>query len=130
MPDFSRIAHHDRPRYFVHDPSVIAPHWPSDPDPAFVAARAREAQTVGRLLGDAADFVHSLDRIRSPTLIAWGSEDRMLPAGNAPAWQAAIAGSTVRIFERAGHLLLDESAAARAAVAQFLSESTPQNNAA
>ncbi len=130
MPDFSRIAHHDRPRYFVHDPSVIERHWLSDPDQAFLAARAREAQTVGRLLADSAAFADSLDRVKSPTLIAWGSEDRMLPAGNARAWQAAIAGSTVKIFERAGHLLLDESAAARAAVAQFLSESTPQNNAA
>jgi pimeloyl-ACP methyl ester carboxylesterase len=72
----------------------------------------------------AGGFVHALGRIASPTLIAWGSEDRMIPAGNARAWQAAIAGSTLKIFERAGHLLLDESAAARAAVAQFLSEST------
>ena len=44
---------------------------------------------------------------------------------NVQAWQAAISGSTVKPFERAGHLPLDESAAARAAVAQFLIESIP-----
>jgi pimeloyl-ACP methyl ester carboxylesterase len=128
QPDFSQITHHHWPKYFVHDPAFIQPYWPNDPDESFLAARAREAQTVGRLLGDAAvtaaKFVRSLHRIKAPTLLVWGQEDRIVPAGNVQAWQAAITGSTVRIFQGAGHLLLDESAAARAAVAQFLSEST------
>ena len=85
---------------------------------------------MGRLLADAAvtatNFVRSLELIPAPTLLLWGKEDRMVPAGNAQAWQAAVAGSTVKLFERAGHLLLDESAAARAAVMQFLVESKPQ----
>lgn len=127
QPDFSRIAHHDWPKYFVHDPGFIRPHWPNDPDEAFLALRAREAQTAGRLLVDAAvtapNFVRSLDRLRTPTLLVWGKEDRMMPAGNAQAWQGLISNSRVEIIERAGHLLLDESAAARATVAQFMIES-------
>lgn len=98
------------------------------PGPSFVAARAREAHTVGRLLGDAAaratNFRQSLDRIQAMTLLVWGKEDRRVLAGNVQAWQGAIAGATVKMIEGAGYLLLDESAAARAAVAQFLIEAT------
>jgi pimeloyl-ACP methyl ester carboxylesterase len=61
-----------------------------------------------------------LGRIRAPTLLIWGRWDRMVPAGNAPEWQARIPGATVRIIDNAGHLLLDESAGARAAIADFL----------
>jgi pimeloyl-ACP methyl ester carboxylesterase len=124
QPDFSRIAHREWPTYLVHDPEFIRPYWPDDPDERFLAARAREEQAAGRLLLDtaanAADFARSLDRIRAPTLLLWGAEDRMVLSGNARAWQASISNSKVEIFERAGHLLFDESAAARAAVARFM----------
>ncbi len=125
QPDLARIAHREWPGFFVHDPEVVRPYWPDNPDESFLAARAREAQTVGRLLLDsaatAADFPVSLGRIRAPTLLLWGAEDRMIPSGNAWAWRAAIAHSALELIEQAGHLLLDESAAARAAVAQFMS---------
>ncbi len=132
QPDFSRITHREWPKYLVHDPEFIRPYWPDDPDRSFLADRAREAQTAGRLVLDsaatAADFARSLDCISAPTLLLWGSADRMVLSGNATAWQAAVSNSTLRIFEHAGHLLLDESASARAAVAQFLSESSPSKH--
>jgi pimeloyl-ACP methyl ester carboxylesterase len=124
QPDFSRIAHREWPKYLVHDPEFIRPYWPDEPDEAFLTARAREEQTVGRLLLDTAaattDFARSLECIRAPTLLLWGANDRMVLSGNAPEWHAALPDSSVEIFERAGHLLLDESVAARAAAAQFM----------
>jgi pimeloyl-ACP methyl ester carboxylesterase len=127
QPDFSRIQYHDWPHYLVHNPEAIRRYWPDDPDEAFLAARAREASAVGRILGaarpTAQDFTRLLDRIKSPTLLVWGREDRMMPAGNARAWHALIANSRVEMIEGAGHLLLDESAAARAVVARFMVES-------
>jgi pimeloyl-ACP methyl ester carboxylesterase len=126
QPNFSRIAHHDWPSYFVHDPDVVRPFWPAEPDAAFLAARAREALTVGRLLGDAtataAEFLRSLVRIKAPTLLVWGQQDRMMPVGNAQAWLKLLSHAKIEIIERAGHLLLDESAAARAAVARYMIE--------
>jgi hypothetical protein len=50
----------------------------------------------------------------------------MMPAGNAQGWLAAIPHARLELFERAGHLLLDESTAACASVAQFMMESEPQ----
>ena len=126
QPDFARIAYHDWPTYFVHDPDLVRPFWPSEPDAAFLAARAREAQTVARLLGDAAatapEFLRSLGRVKTPTLLVWGKQDRMVPAGNAQAWLKLLSQARIEIIEHAGHLLLDESVAARAAVARFMLE--------
>lgn len=122
QPDFSKIAYHDWPRYFTHDPEVARAFWPGDPDEAFRAARAREAQVTGRVALSAGLEAPRLKRIRAPTLLIWGKEDRMVPAGNAPEWQARIPGSSVRIIEDAGHLLLDESREARAVIAEFLNQ--------
>jgi pimeloyl-ACP methyl ester carboxylesterase len=127
MPDFSRIAHRDWPGYLVDDAKVIRPFWPDDPDPAFVAAWVREAQTSGRLIGEAletqAQFVRSLKSLTAPTLLAWGKQDRMVPAGNAGAWLEHVANPTVKIMDHSGHLLLDESAATRSLVAHYMTES-------
>jgi pimeloyl-ACP methyl ester carboxylesterase len=122
QPDFSKIAYQDWPRYFMHDPEVVRPFWPDDPDEAFRAARAREAQVVGRISLSGGLDASRIGKVRAPTLLIWGKEDRMVPAGNAPEWQARIPGSTVRIIERAGHLLLDESREARAVIKEFLKQ--------
>lgn len=126
MPDFSRIAHRDWPGYFVSDPAVIRPFWPDDPDTTFLAAQAREARISGRLIGEALGtqewFVRSLVALTAPTLLIWGQEDRMVPAGNANAWLEHVSNATLKIMDHSGHLLLDESTAARTAVAQYMSE--------
>ena len=47
----------------------------------------------------------------------------MMLAGNASVWRERVARATLTIIDRTGHLLLDESAAARSAVAQYMIES-------
>lgn len=54
-----------------------------------------------------------------PTMVMWGNDDAMIPVGQAPAWAALIPDSTLRLFDDAGHLLLDESSDAVLAVAEF-----------
>lgn len=122
QPDFSKIGYGEWPAYFTYDPNVVRPFWPEEPDQAFLAARAREAQAAERIaLGEGLE-PRRLAHMRAPTLLLWGKEDRMVLAGNAQEWQARTPGSTVRIIDRAGHLLLDESPAARAALAEFLNQ--------
>jgi pimeloyl-ACP methyl ester carboxylesterase len=41
--------------------------------------------------------------ITIPTLVVWGTQDRMIPAWHATTAQQAIAGSRVELFEGAGH---------------------------
>ncbi len=60
-----------------------------------------------------------LGRVDIPALVVWGEEDRLLPAGLARGWGDLLPGATVATFPDAGHLVLDESPEASAAVARF-----------
>ena len=124
--EYAKIAPHEWPSYFTCDPEVARRWWPGEPDAEFLRDRAREGQATGRALassaGDEPELRKRLQRIRVPTLLIWGREDRMVPAGHAKTWQALIPDSKVEIIERAGHLLLDESVQAREVVVRFMRE--------
>jgi pimeloyl-ACP methyl ester carboxylesterase len=47
---------------------------------------------------------HLLPRLRMPTLVAWGREDRIVPIECAERYQAAIPGARLAVLERCGHL--------------------------
>jgi pimeloyl-ACP methyl ester carboxylesterase len=133
-PSGLRVPGHDGPDIFsltpeqvvghlAHDPATIAPHLPSDPgDVDFAVDRYRETRSLALIMWD-----HPMDRViprwlptvRVPTLIVWGEEDQMIPVGQARAWADLSPGAEVRTFPAAGHLVLDESADAVAAVADF-----------
>ncbi len=54
-----------------------------------------------------------------PTMVMWGHDDALIPVGQAAAWAAIVPDGELRLFDDAGHLLLDESPAAVQAVADF-----------
>ena len=54
-----------------------------------------------------------------PTMVMWGNDDALIPVGQAQAWTDLVPDSKLRLFDNAGHLLLDESPAAVQAVAEF-----------
>lgn len=49
------------------------------------------------------DFKDAITNIKSPTLVAWGRQDRVLSAGNAPIFKSLIPKSKIHIFEDTGH---------------------------
>jgi pimeloyl-ACP methyl ester carboxylesterase len=49
-----------------------------------------------------------LHRIRIPTLIIWGENDRFFPPAYGEAWRSAIAGSRLAVLPRCGHLPIQE----------------------
>ena len=62
-------------------------------------------------------------RLRVPTLVVWGSEDRLVPAADAERVHACIAGSRLVILPDAGHLPQREQPEAFArAVSEFVSD--------
>jgi len=123
-PDWPSIPPADVPKLLVADPAVIAQWWPADADDAFLAERARERVSTGRVLADmeAADrkLRRRLPRLGVPTLILWGGKDHILLPGLARHWGQAVPGATVVMIGEAGHLLLDESPRARKIAADFL----------
>ena len=65
-------------------------------------------------------------RVRVPTLIVWGREDRLLPVSDGERLRARIPGSRLVVLPDAGHLPQREQPEAFSrAVAQFLGAGAP-----
>jgi pimeloyl-ACP methyl ester carboxylesterase len=118
--DAGRLSPEELMGRLTADPRLLAAR-PSQPDEAFLAAAARERDTLRRISPGRHDpeLRGVLPRIEAPTLVLWGEEDRMIPAGQAPVWAELIPGAELRLFPGRGHLLLSEDPAAVAAVADF-----------
>ncbi|HEY7381623.1 MAG TPA: alpha/beta hydrolase [Gaiella sp.] len=106
------------------DPAVFAGRIPQPLDDAFVGARMREAQSVGRVVPGPFDPVleERLGSVRAPTLLLWGEDDQIVPVGHAPAWAERIPEIETRVFPGRGHLLFHEDPEAVAAVLEFASD--------
>lgn len=112
------------PGLLVSNFDVIKKHLPAQPDLDFMADRYREATTVARLLWERPwdpKLERYLHRVKMPTLIVWGDEDRLIPVQQAETWRKFIPSADVKVFRGAGHLVLDEKPEAVQAVARFLS---------
>ena len=123
MDDLFRIPPDQLVGRLVKNFDVLLPWLPADPrDLDFAVDRYRETRTVALVAWDE-PFDRVIPRwmktMAVPTLVMWGTDDALIPAGQGPAWASLIPDSTLRLFDDAGHLLLDESPAAVAAVAEF-----------
>ena len=123
VDDYFAIPPEEVGRRVVHRPETLQPHLPDDPnDVDFIVERYRELRTMAQLLWE-----HPFDRVIPrwlgrvdlPTLVVWGEDDQLVPAAMAPEWAALLPDATVATFPEAGHLVLDESPAAVAAVTDF-----------
>jgi pimeloyl-ACP methyl ester carboxylesterase len=45
-----------------------------------------------------------LGAVATPTLVVWGRQDAIIPAGTCDRWVTAIPGATARVLDRCGHL--------------------------
>jgi pimeloyl-ACP methyl ester carboxylesterase len=62
-----------------------------------------------------------LPRLRVPTLVIHGREDRLIPAVNGVALSRRIPGSTLKLIDNAGHIMTtDQPEACHAAMREFL----------
>ena len=97
---------------------------PDGEDPAeWMIALARADEAAARLLWPLGDrgLSKRLHRIRVPTLIVWGDEDRVIPPSYAERFAGAIAGASVRRIAGVGHLVdVDAPHDLAAAIDDFL----------
>lgn len=124
MPDFSQVAPQDLPKMFVADPAWIAPFWPADPSPEWLAVRQRESAAAFASREDLAATDRALRQglkgFDRPTLLLWGEADRIVPLGYARDWQTVLPHAELAVIPGGSHLLLDEFPAAVDALREFL----------
>lgn len=111
--------------YLAHDLSVFTPHLPASEIEAAALQRlqAKEAESLSRLAPDGPvdpEMEDKLKNINMPTLLVWGCQDRLTPVGKTDNWMRHLPNARLELFDNAGHMVLDESPAARQAVVEFL----------
>ena len=123
-PDLFKVPPPELPGFLARDPMVVLRHFPKQPDPAFEARLGREMGGLARLIGDQPQgnpkLARRLHRIGVPTLVIWGAEDRLRPAAQAGAWAKLLPNARKEIVPATGHLLFEETPAAAAIAADFL----------
>ena len=123
--NFLAVPPPELPALLAHDPQTVIKHLPAGaPTPKFIAERTKEAVTAGRVLGGGAitfdaKLPRYLHRLTMPTLLVWGKQDKLTPTAQHETWVEALPKATVKLFDNAGHLVLDEAPAAAAAIADF-----------
>jgi pimeloyl-ACP methyl ester carboxylesterase len=110
--------------HLVSDVAVLKPYLPRPEQAARHAEEiAREMQSTRRLASQGPfnpKLEHWLHRATMPTLLVWSKGDRIAPFGRSAKWMELLPNAKLAVFEKAGHLVLDELEEARDAVAKFL----------
>ena len=55
------------------------------------------------------DLSQHIKALTVPTLVLWGSADGIIPLGTAERFHTDIAGSSIKLYEGAGHILQEEA---------------------
>jgi pimeloyl-ACP methyl ester carboxylesterase len=95
--------------HLFHDPARIGALLPASPTQETIVQAYREAGSLARLAWNPYLYNPKLDfrlrRIRAPTLVVWGENDRFLPVDYAHAFVARIPGATLQLIRDCGHLV-------------------------
>ena len=124
MLDILAVPGEEVPGLLVSNFDVLKKRLPEKPDLDFIGERYREATTVARLLWEhPADpkFMRYLHRIKMPTLILWGDEDKIIPVQQTESWRKFVPQADIKVYRGAGHLVHLEKPEAVNAIATFLS---------
>jgi pimeloyl-ACP methyl ester carboxylesterase len=109
--------------FLVSNMDVLLKRLPENPGLDFMADRYREATTYARVYwerpGDP-KFMRYLHRIKMPTMIVWGDEDKLIPVEHTETWRKFIPNAEIKIYKGAGHLVHLEKPEAVEAMGNFL----------
>jgi pimeloyl-ACP methyl ester carboxylesterase len=118
MRMFSPLRYYSASYYRAVAPTLFGGRTARDPsllDAEFEHRHTAPPSLLGYIWQTAAAMqwsaVHRDHRIRQPTLIIAGDDDRLVPVANARVLRSLIQGSQLEILPGAGHLLLIDQAA-------------------
>jgi pimeloyl-ACP methyl ester carboxylesterase len=98
-------------KYSVHDPASV-PEWSElfgrPPKPAEIDIATRNREMTARLTWKPYMFnprlSYFLPRVKTPTLIVWGRQDRIVPPMCGEQYQRLLPNATLHLFDQCGHL--------------------------
>ena len=102
---------------------VLKRKLPQNPGIDFIADRYREATTLARLWWEHPfdpKFIRHLKRLKMPTMIIWGDEDKIVPVQQTELWKQHIPQADIRVLTGAGHLVHLEKPEAVNVIGDFL----------
>ena len=108
VPDLFTMPPDEAVRTIFASPATAAAIYPADPTPEQLEILLRQRITMARLAWN--PYLHNpklprrLHRIRVPTLVVWGQEDRLFPLAHARAFQQAIPGARLAVLPGCGHV--------------------------
>ena len=123
MLDIIAVPGDQVPGLLVSDFEVLKKRLPEKPDLDFIGDRYREAGTFARLMWEHPQdpkFMRYLPRIKMPTLIVWGEDDKVIPVQQAEVWRKALPKAKVKTYKGAGHLVHLEKPDAVTEIGKFL----------
>ena len=123
MNDLLMVPVEQVPGLLVSNFDVLKPKLPTTPDLDFIGDRYRESGTFARLVWEHPidpKFTRYLHRIKTPTLIVWGDEDKIIPVRQAETWRKHVPQAQVKIYKGAGHLVHLEKPEAVTDIGTFL----------
>ncbi len=98
----------ERVRNLFHDPAIAEARLAIEPTEEEADIGLKNEFTTAKLAWSPRFYNPQLrkwvHRIKLPTLIVWGDDDRIFPAEYAAAWHELIPGSRMEIFPDCGHL--------------------------
>jgi len=91
----------------------------------FMVANSRRLGTAGKILFPIPNrrLSKRLYRLRAPTLLVWGRQDKLIPLVYAERWQQLVPTSRLEVIDAAGHMLpYEQPERATAAIERFLAQ--------
>jgi pimeloyl-ACP methyl ester carboxylesterase len=96
---------------------------PTGHDLEFMTQRYREITAMARLTFENPTgnrkLARWLHRVRTPTLLLWGENDRIRPLAHAKIWQQLLPNARLDTISNVGHLVLEERPEVADVVAHF-----------
>ena len=130
MPDLFAMSPEESARLANYDPALAEATVPSNPTPEERAALARARAAFARISWN--PYLHNprlpvrLHRVRVPTLVLWGEEDRIIPVAYAAEYGRLLPDARVVRLPACGHSPARECPAAFAeTLLAFLRERAP-----
>jgi pimeloyl-ACP methyl ester carboxylesterase len=111
------------PSMLVSNFELLKKDLPERPDADFIATRYREATSFARLFWEHPTdpkFPRYLHRLKMPTLLVWGDEDKLIPVQHAQAWRKLIPNAEVVVVKGAGHIVHRDKPETLEAISRFL----------